>query len=63
MQYLMYHYGKLCGLMVLASTMAMVITGFLSYHLYLVARGMTTNESAKWSEVSFKLFTTWSFWR
>lgn len=47
----MFHYGKLCGLLVLSLTMACVLTGFLLYHAYLVARGMTTNESAKWAEV------------
>lgn len=31
--------------------MALVLTGFLSYHIYLVLKGTTTNESAKWSEV------------
>lgn len=47
----MYHHGKLCGLMVLAGTMALVMTGFFMYHLSLVSKGMTTNESAKWNEV------------
>ena len=31
--------------------MAVVLSGFLGYHLYLLLRGTTTNESAKWSEV------------
>lgn len=50
-QYLLYHHGKLCGLLALAGTMAVVLTGFLSYHVYLVLKGTTTNESAKWGEV------------
>lgn len=31
--------------------MAIVLSGFLSYHCWLVGKGMTTNESAKWNEV------------
>ncbi|CAN0365705.1 unnamed protein product [Ectocarpus sp. 8 AP-2014] len=47
----MHHYGKLCGLLALSATMALVLTGFLSYHGYLLLKGTTTNESAKWGEV------------
>ncbi|CBN75224.1 conserved unknown protein [Ectocarpus siliculosus] len=50
LQYLMHHYGKLCGLLALSATMALVLTGFLSYHVYLLLKGTTTNESAKWGE-------------
>eukprot|EP00903_Cladosiphon_okamuranus_P017396 g16024.t1 len=49
-QYLLFHYGKLCGLLALAATMAVVLTGFLAYHVYLLLKGTTTNESAKWAE-------------
>ncbi|CAM9955138.1 unnamed protein product [Scytosiphon promiscuus] len=61
-QYLLYHYGKLCGLLALAGTMALVLTGFLSYHIYLVLKGTTTNESAKWSEARYfhrRLIKAW----
>ncbi|CAN0503438.1 unnamed protein product [Ectocarpus sp. 8 AP-2014] len=47
----MHHYRKLCGLLALSATMALVLTGFLSYHGYLLLKGTTTNESAKWGEV------------
>ncbi|CAM9605806.1 unnamed protein product [Ectocarpus fasciculatus] len=50
LQYLMHHYGKLCGLLALSATMAVVLTGFFSYHVYLLLKGTTTNESAKWGE-------------
>ncbi|CAM9656382.1 unnamed protein product [Discosporangium mesarthrocarpum] len=52
MQYMTYHFGKLCGLLVLASVMGVVLTGFLAYHLWLLCRGVTTNESSKWKQAS-----------
>ncbi|CAM9487448.1 unnamed protein product [Choristocarpus tenellus] len=50
-QYMMYHFGKLCGLLLLASVMGTVLTGFFLYHLWLLCKGVTTNESSKWKEV------------
>lgn len=35
--------------------MGWVVLGFLTYHLWLVARGVTTNESFKWREVQAAL--------
>ena len=53
-KYVLFHYGKLSGLLALAATMAVVLSGFLAYHCYLTVKGTTTNESAKWSEVKGK---------
>lgn len=51
LQYFIVHEGALCGVAALAGVMAIVITGFLAYHLYLVSRNMTTNETFKWTAV------------
>lgn len=47
----MYHYGILFGLGILVSVMAIVLLGFFGYHLYLVSKGTTTNETLKWQDL------------
>ena len=37
--------------MALCTVMAVVIAGFLGYHLYLASRNLTTNETFKWASV------------
>jgi palmitoyltransferase len=46
------NYGGLSifGVGLLAASTASLPTGLLLYHLYLIWAGMTTNESAKWTE-------------
>lgn len=41
----------LCMLNIFAGIMDLVLIGFLSYHLYLVNMGQTTNESFKWASL------------
>lgn len=41
----------LCMLNIFAGIMDLVLIGFLSYHLYLVHMGQTTNESFKWASL------------
>jgi hypothetical protein len=51
LQYLLYKHTTTVALFILVLVMALVIWGFFGYHLSLVARGMTTNESFKWASV------------
>ena len=51
-QYLLAKRSRLVMLMSLCGIMAFVVTGFLLWHLYLVASGMTTNEQFKWSDAA-----------
>ena len=46
-QYVAYTDGNLVGLMVLCGVMCAVTAGFLGFHLYLIAKGLTTNEFYK----------------
>lgn len=43
--------GLLVMLFVLCAVMGVVVAAFLGYHLSLVARGTTTNESSKWGSI------------
>lgn len=47
-QFLLAHEGPLCGVLALASVMAVVLSCFLLYHLQLALRNVTTNETFKW---------------
>ncbi len=51
LQYLVVHEGALCGVLALCTVMAVVLLGFWLYHLSLVFRNTTTNETFKWSAV------------
>ncbi|GMH84913.1 hypothetical protein TrST_g12801 [Triparma strigata] len=51
LKYLGYHELPLCGLVILAGAMGFVMAGFVAFHLYIAARGMTTNEFFKWRDV------------
>mmetsp|Transcript_960 Transcript_960/g.1244 ORF Transcript_960/g.1244 Transcript_960/m.1244 type:complete len:405 (+) Transcript_960:78-1292(+) len=53
LQYMFFHYVDLCGLLLLSVVMGVVMFFFLGYHLYLIARGTTTNETAKWGEINY----------
>lgn len=52
LQYLMTAERTLCGLLVVCAIMAVVVTGFLAYHFWLIKLGQTTNESYKWSALA-----------
>ena len=41
----------LCMLIIFAGIMDLVLIGFLSYHIYLIFKGQTTNESFKWASL------------
>ena len=41
----------LCMLIIFAGIMDLVLFGFLSYHIYLIFKGQTTNESFKWASL------------
>lgn len=49
MSYLLNHSTALIILALMAVMFGLTILAFLSYHLYLISKGMTTNESYKWS--------------
>ena len=51
LQYLVVHEGAVCGVLALCFVMAVVLAGFLLYHLRLAWRNTTTNETFKWSAV------------
>ena len=51
-QYLMARHFALAGTLLLMSVMGLVLAAFLSFHLYITAKGMTTNEWYKWRQVS-----------
>jgi hypothetical protein len=48
----MHRHMPLITLLILCFVMTFVIWGFFGYHLWLVARGLTTNESFKWQGVT-----------
>lgn len=50
-QYLMARHFALAGALLLMSVMGLVLAAFLSFHLYITAKGMTTNEWYKWRQV------------
>jgi len=50
-QYLMARHFALAGTLLLMSVMGLVLAAFLSFHLYITAKGMTTNEFYKWRQV------------
>lgn len=49
-QYLVYSAVAVVGLWMFTIFIGAVVYGFLGYHLYLIARGTTTNETFKWSD-------------
>lgn len=51
-QYLVYTSVPVVALFLFTVFIGMVVYGFLGYHLWLVARGTTTNETFKWSAVN-----------
>ena len=52
LRYLMGHSGSVIFLCLLSFVMALAISGFFIYHLTLIYRGMTTNESMKWGSLA-----------
>jgi hypothetical protein len=51
-QFIFARFMPLCGIMLLTGVMALLLTCFLGFHLYLMCfRGMTTNEFYKWKQV------------
>lgn len=51
LQYMVVHEGAVCGVLALCFVMAVVLAGFLLYHLRLAWGNTTTNETFKWSAV------------
>ena len=49
-QYLIQRHTALACLWLMKFVLAFVLTGFVSFHTYLICRGMTTNEYYKWKE-------------
>eukprot|EP00986_Skeletonema_menzelii_P013199 scaffold7554_cov143-Skeletonema_menzelii.AAC.7 len=49
--YLFLRHTQLCGIFVLMSVMSVVLFLFLSFHLYITSKNMTTNEFFKWKSV------------
>ena len=54
-QYLMFHYTTLCGLLFLTIIMGVVLVGFLAYHVMLACNNTTTNESFKWRNLYYQI--------
>lgn len=50
-QYMMQRYTALVSLWVVMFVLALVLTGFVLFHTYLIYNGMTTNEFYKWKAV------------
>ena len=50
-KYLLSRYAWLAGVGLLAVVMALVLTGFFGYHVYLACTNQTTNEVYKWKDV------------
>jgi len=50
LKYLLYHQYAVAIIFALVFVMWCAMVGFLGYHLYLVSRGTTTNETHKWDE-------------
>jgi len=50
-QYLVYTAVPIVALFLFTVFIGMVVYAFLAYHLYLIFRGTTTNETFKWSDV------------
>ncbi len=60
--YMMKHRFRLMTVAILALTMAVMVTFFGLYHMRLILRGVTTNESAKWADANdyyTHLMDTW----
>eukprot|EP00547_Thalassionema_nitzschioides_P005476 CAMPEP_0194205680 /NCGR_PEP_ID=MMETSP0156-20130528/4898_1 /TAXON_ID=33649 /ORGANISM="Thalassionema nitzschioides, Strain L26-B" /LENGTH=405 /DNA_ID=CAMNT_0038932019 /DNA_START=16 /DNA_END=1233 /DNA_ORIENTATION=- len=49
--YLFQRHKMQSGLFLLLAAMTIVLVGFLSYHVWIASRGMTTNETVKWTQV------------
>ncbi len=50
--YMFMKHFELSGVLILMATMSVVLLLFLSFHLYIAANGMTTNEFYKWRQVN-----------
>jgi palmitoyltransferase len=50
-QYLFQRHFYISSVVLLMTVMTFVLGGFLTYHVWLTSRGMTTNESVKWGQV------------
>lgn len=62
-QYLMFHFGSLMGLLIMCTMMGVVLLGFWGYHMDLIRKNTTTNESFKWGSVSYeynRIVKSWS---
>jgi len=49
--YIFMKHFQLCGVLILMAAMSVVLFLFFSFHVYITANGMTTNEYYKWRQV------------
>ena len=52
LKWLVHHHAPLVGLCISLTVIGLVLAGFFGYHLWLVARNTTTNESFKWTDLA-----------
>ena len=52
LQFLLYKYFFIVSVILLMATMGILLTLFLTFHVYITCNGMTTNEFFKWRNVS-----------
>eukprot|EP00475_Leptophrys_vorax_P005462 TRINITY_DN13299_c0_g2_i1.p1 TRINITY_DN13299_c0_g2~~TRINITY_DN13299_c0_g2_i1.p1 ORF type:complete len:283 (-),score=88.53 TRINITY_DN13299_c0_g2_i1:20-868(-) len=55
LQYMLHKYLVVIALLLLAVTMGFALAGFLTYHLLLIAKNRTTNESSKLTDLEYYL--------
>ena len=60
-QWLHQQYGMLMGVILLCAVVAVMLWLFIGYHLHLIRKGFTTNESSKFSHYSHYLKMTSEF--
>jgi len=58
--YLFLRHMQLCSIFILMSVMAVVLCIFLSFHLYITSKNMTTNEVSVYIIASYLCFLGWS---
>ena len=54
-QYLFLHHNIVMAIGIFTSVIGLALFGFWAYHIYLIAKGMTTNETFKWQDLKDEL--------